>query len=137
MTVEQSGHMLLAVGDRRWCLCCDLFQMRRPPEGIWPWLKVCPRNTAFAQTMIPTKEPPMEITLKPTSSIVPINEAPTRIWKGHTKTGIEVVAFIAVIGAPAEKHSAEFLAQLADHVVSRECNGALPADLELAMRLGR
>lgn len=79
----------------------------------------------------------MEITLKPTSSIVPINEAPTRIWKGWTDTGVAVVAFVAVVGAPDPKHSAEFLARLADHVVSPECHGALPADLELAMRLGR
>lgn len=77
----------------------------------------------------------MEIILKPTASIVPINGAPTRIWKGHTKAGIEVVAFIAVVGAPSEKHSAEFLAQLATHVASDECAASEIGETDL--RLGR
>lgn len=57
MTVGETDHVLVVVGDRRWCLCCELFQMRRPPAD-WPWLKACPRTTVFAQTMNPAQEHP-------------------------------------------------------------------------------
>lgn len=50
----------------------------------------------------------MEIELKSTSTIQRINGQPVRVWEGKTKSGIEVVAFIAKIGVRLEDDAEEF-----------------------------
>jgi hypothetical protein len=43
-------HEFVEVGNRRWCLCCDLFQRRDPP-GHKPFptpRKECARSTPYA-----------------------------------------------------------------------------------------
>lgn len=45
-----SAHEWLEVGDRRWCLGCDLFQVRPKGHAFFPTpRKPCPRNTPYAQ----------------------------------------------------------------------------------------
>lgn len=42
-------HEFLEVGNRRWCLCCDLFQMRFKGQEKFPEPKYsCARNTNYA-----------------------------------------------------------------------------------------
>jgi hypothetical protein len=42
------GHELIEVGNRRWCVTCDLFQQRR--ANGWPSLLMpCRRDTPYAQ----------------------------------------------------------------------------------------
>jgi hypothetical protein len=41
-----SAHDFVEVGDRRWCLCCDLFQAKSPTAAFFPTpRKPCPRDT--------------------------------------------------------------------------------------------
>lgn len=43
-----TDHEFIDVGNRRWCVRCDLFQTRRPGT---PWRKPaseCPNNTPYA-----------------------------------------------------------------------------------------
>lgn len=47
--VNINGHEIIEVGNRRWCLGCDLFVKRRPG---WPWqmpAAICPRDTPYAR----------------------------------------------------------------------------------------
>lgn len=43
------GHEFIEVGDRRWCLSCDLFQTKPHSRAFW-WEPndPCPRTTPYA-----------------------------------------------------------------------------------------
>lgn len=41
-----SEHVFVTVGQRRWCVCCDLFQQRR--GGDWPKVGECEDFTPAA-----------------------------------------------------------------------------------------
>ena len=50
MASTEKGHEFVEVGNRRWCLGCDLFQRRDPP-GYKPFpmpRNECPRSTPYA-----------------------------------------------------------------------------------------
>lgn len=42
-------HEFLTVGERRWCVNCDLFQVRH--SDSWPSIADCPRTTPRAQAI--------------------------------------------------------------------------------------
>lgn len=43
-------HHFIEVGNRRWCLGCELFQQRTRGDQWWPKSEACPWNTYWAQT---------------------------------------------------------------------------------------
>lgn len=48
----------------------------------------------------------MKIIIEPTSKVVYVNNTPTRVWQGVTEKGLEVHAYIALIGTA---HNSEYL----------------------------
>lgn len=47
-----SAHDFIEVKDRRWCICCDLFQQKEPGAAFFPTPRnPCPRNTPYAEMM--------------------------------------------------------------------------------------
>lgn len=47
-----SAHDFVEVRDRRWCLCCDLFQTKSPTAAFFPTpRKLCPRDTPRARAL--------------------------------------------------------------------------------------
>lgn len=49
--MDMTPHEFIEVGNRRWCMGCSLFQMRRPGS---PWhvpASNCPRETPYARGM--------------------------------------------------------------------------------------
>ena len=47
------GHHFIEVGNRRWCLGCDLWQQRTRGGGWWPDRKDCQWNTPWAKDRPP------------------------------------------------------------------------------------
>lgn len=44
-----AAHDFIEVKDRRWCLCCDLFQQKPKDAAFFPVPRnPCPRNTPYA-----------------------------------------------------------------------------------------
>lgn len=44
-------HEWIEVADRRWCLCCDVFQARPNASAQWrPAVGACMKNTAYAHS---------------------------------------------------------------------------------------
>lgn len=55
----------------------------------------------------------MKITIKNTSKLVHLDGIPTRVWEGHTESGIKVHCYIARIAIDIdEPRSAEFEEEL-------------------------
>lgn len=46
-----SEHDFITVKDRRWCVCCDLFQQRKPGYHFREPTARCPRTTNYARRM--------------------------------------------------------------------------------------
>lgn len=45
-----TAHEFVEVRDRRWCLCCDLFQQKAKGAAFFPTpRKPCPRDTRRAR----------------------------------------------------------------------------------------
>jgi hypothetical protein len=44
-----SAHDFVEVENRRWCLCCNLFQTKQKSAAFFPTpAKPCPRDTQYA-----------------------------------------------------------------------------------------
>lgn len=53
-------HDFVEVEDRRWCLCCDLFQQKEKSAVFFPTpRKPCPRNTPYA-VELDARNPPQQ-----------------------------------------------------------------------------
>ena len=47
---DTAAHDFVEVENRRWCLCCDLFQQKQPDAAFFPTpRKGCLRNTKYAR----------------------------------------------------------------------------------------
>lgn len=65
----------------------------------------------------------MKIILEKTEEIVPVEGVPTRLWKGKTNGGVEIVAFIARIGVSRLSDSAQLERELIE-TTHRETEGS-------------
>lgn len=71
----------------------------------------------------------MKITLENTTKIVELNGVPTRIWEGHTASGIPVHAHVALIGVEKEADRSQFEEEL------QETRSPSPAVEAIPMRM--
>lgn len=68
----------------------------------------------------------MKLTLESTTRIDEVNGVPCRLWQGQTERGVQVHAYIAMVGVDRDDDASELERDLKEHAQPRVEFGAIP-----------